>query len=189
MLDARLQDLADQLAIREVHCRYCRGVDRGDWDLVLSCFHPGARDDHGTYTGTIEGFVAFAREQASSPFQSTTHMVGNMLVEVDGDTARSEAYTWCFHRLVPAEDGTVLDLLLNVRYLDEWERRHREWRITDRLVVVDSERADPVTVVPDPRNWVSPKSAWQWNGGSRGHDDPSYRRGVGASGRAVRSRA
>ena len=44
---AALQMLIDEAAIKKVHLRYCRGIDRMDWDLIRSCYHPDAIDDHG----------------------------------------------------------------------------------------------------------------------------------------------
>jgi len=37
--------------IRAALARYCRGVNRLDFDLVASVFHPGARNEHGAYHG------------------------------------------------------------------------------------------------------------------------------------------
>ncbi|MEI6002085.1 hypothetical protein H3V53_34635 [Paraburkholderia bengalensis] len=31
--------------------RYCRGIDRIDWDLVRTCYHPDAFDEHGSSGG------------------------------------------------------------------------------------------------------------------------------------------
>jgi hypothetical protein len=41
--------------------RYARGVDRVDRDLLRSCYHPGAIDDHGRYLGDVEGFMSYAQ--------------------------------------------------------------------------------------------------------------------------------
>ena len=40
--ERRLQLLLDKQDIYELMCRYCRGVDRMDKELTLSCFWPGA---------------------------------------------------------------------------------------------------------------------------------------------------
>ena len=40
--DARLARLADRLEIRDVVYRYCRGIDRREYDLVRSCYHHDA---------------------------------------------------------------------------------------------------------------------------------------------------
>ena len=45
----------------EVINRYARGFDRKDWDLVRTCFHSDAVDDHGSTVGRAEDFVAFMR--------------------------------------------------------------------------------------------------------------------------------
>jgi hypothetical protein len=56
-MDQELQRLIDIAAITDVHLRYRRGIDRMDWDLVRSCYHPGATDDHGPFRGSVEQFI------------------------------------------------------------------------------------------------------------------------------------
>ena len=46
-LDPRLQSLLDKDEIRDVVMRFARGGDRHDWQLVRSCHHDDALDDHG----------------------------------------------------------------------------------------------------------------------------------------------
>lgn len=58
-LDPRLQRLLDEAEIREVMCRGARAIDRLDMELLRSCYHPDAVDDHGVYVGDVEGFIAF----------------------------------------------------------------------------------------------------------------------------------
>ncbi len=58
-MDPRLQALLDKQEIEEVVLRYCRGIDRRDFDLVRACYHPDARDHHGSFDGTVEEFVAW----------------------------------------------------------------------------------------------------------------------------------
>ncbi len=80
--------------------RYCRGIDRRDYELVRSCYHPDATDDHGGYQGGVDGFIDYIK--AGLPrFEQTMHMIGNIPIDIDGDVAQSEAYTLAFHR-VPA---------------------------------------------------------------------------------------
>lgn len=138
-----LQELLDQAEIRNVHLRYCRGVDRMDWDLIRSCYHPDAIDDHGPYVGDVEGFIAWAQEILPQ-FDSTTHFTGNQLVRVEGDAAWAEHCGQAFHRRPATDQGPPVDLVANVRYLDRMEKRDGEWRIARRLVTVDSDRSDPI---------------------------------------------
>ena len=52
-MDVALQRLLDEDAIKKVHLRYCRAIDRRDFDLLRTCYHPDAEDDHrvGWQTG------------------------------------------------------------------------------------------------------------------------------------------
>lgn len=139
-----LQQLSDEAEIRKVHLRYCRGVDRMDWDLVRSCYHPDATDDHGSYKGNIDGFMDWVAV-ALAKFESTTHFTGNQLVEVRGDCAWAEHYARIYHRRAARDNIPAEDLIVNVRYIDRMERRDGEWRIAARVIVADSNRLDPVS--------------------------------------------
>ena len=52
-----LHRLLDKSEIYDSICRYARGIDRGDWDLVRSTYHPDADDDHVEYKGGIDGLI------------------------------------------------------------------------------------------------------------------------------------
>jgi hypothetical protein len=163
-MEEALQRLLDEAAIKKVHIRYCRAIDRMDWELLRRCYHPDAVDDHGEYVGGIDGFIAYC--QAGCPtFLSTTHMTGNQLVEVDGDFAWGEHYARAFHRIAPKDGRPLLDLVVNARYVDRYERRDGEWRILKRTVVVDTDRVDPVR-----ESWV-PEVQLK---ARRDRSDPSY---------------
>ena len=165
-MEKSLQRLLDVEAIKEVHIRYCRGVDRRDWDLLRSCYHPDATDDHGDYVGGIEGFIEYCKV-GTLTFESTSHVTGNQLVEVDGDTAWAEHYAVAFHRLPASASGPAKDVVVNARYVDRFERRNGEWRIAYRVIVVDSERE-----LPAGERW-SPPVLYR---GRRDKTDPSYAR-------------
>lgn len=42
--NSKLQELLDKQAITEVLHQYCRGADRCDEELMMSCYHPDATD-------------------------------------------------------------------------------------------------------------------------------------------------
>ena len=52
--DAAIAELLDERAICKVVLRYCRGVDRMDRELVRSCFHDDAEDQHGNFRGNVD---------------------------------------------------------------------------------------------------------------------------------------
>lgn len=138
-MEEALQRLVDEAAIKDVQLRYCRGIDRRDLDLLRSCYHPDASDDHGEFVGGVEEFLAYV-ENGTRDFLSTSHQICNQLVEVHGDVAWAEAYVLAYHRLPAGEDGVEKDWICNARFVDRFERRDGEWRIADRKVVVDTDR-------------------------------------------------
>lgn len=143
MVDEVLQRLADEAEIKRVHLRYCRGVDRMDWELIRSCYHPDAVDHHGDYVGGVDGFIEYGKANLPK-FASTNHCVCNQLIEVKGDHAFAEHYAIAYHR-IPAEHGEPeKDWIANVRYVDRFERRNGEWRIAKRHALVDADRIEIV---------------------------------------------
>jgi SnoaL-like domain len=159
-----LRRLIDEAAIREVHLRYCRGVDRRDWDLVRSCYHPDARDFHGPYNGDIDGFIIWAKGNCEA-IEITQHLTGNQLVEIDGDVAWQESYTAAFHSVRATESEPAMHRWLRLRYFDRMERREAAWRIAHRMVMLDGQWAAPAQEFPGP-----------WLRGRYDMSDPTYNR-------------
>ena len=44
-----LEELSAYIEIKQVLYMYCRGVDRGDAELIRSVYHPDAIDEHGPF--------------------------------------------------------------------------------------------------------------------------------------------
>ncbi|MFO1189553.1 MAG: nuclear transport factor 2 family protein [Alphaproteobacteria bacterium] len=146
----KLARLVARAEIEDALCRYSRGVDRRDWPAVKACYHDDAFDQHGDYSGDVDGFIAWVSvRHAHVPFSA--HFLGNCLIEfVDDTTAIVETY---FHamRRNPARpkaagaapsagaEGTDVDMI--GRYLDRFELRNGNWRIAKRMVVSDAARA------------------------------------------------
>lgn len=129
---AELRALCDRQAIWDCLMCYCRGVDRLDADLVRSAYWPDAHDTHGAMSGTPEEFLAkWLPTQAVR--EVAQHMVTNHTVVLDGDLARAETY---FTSVMKNTGSTTLQLV-GGRYLDTFERRGAEWRIRERVVVLD----------------------------------------------------
>jgi hypothetical protein len=140
----RLAKLLDQQEIRDVCYRYCRGIDRRQFDLVRSCYHPDATDDHGDYKGGVDGFIDYVTVGLRR-WVSTNHFLGNMLIEPRADQARVETYAIAFHRFAARAERPERDFIAGIRYVDDFERRDGEWRIATRVCVVDWTRSDEVS--------------------------------------------
>jgi hypothetical protein len=157
--ECELQELWDKQALKELIVRVARAIDRCDEELLLSCYWPDAFDDHGVYKGEPVGFLAHLRKKTMVPSNGPIqHSITNALFDVAGDSAYGESYGES--RSVDA-DGQVSRGL--ARYVDRYERRNGQWRISHRRVILESAR--PGFDVSD------------FTVGTRDRSDPSYERG------------
>jgi hypothetical protein len=140
-----LQELRDRAAIHDLVMRYARGVDRRDLELVASCFAPDAAYEGALGAGTIAVALAALGERLQR-YQATMHFMGNLLVELDGDTARCETYGLVYHRLQGTHEAH--DFVVGVRYLDELARHGDGWWIVRRVVRTEFQRYDAVIAPP-----------------------------------------
>lgn len=137
-----IAEVAARQAITEVLHRYCRGMDRMDRELTLSCWHPGGTDEHAPlYAGSAEGFVDWLWP-VHAAMLGTRHVLTNIHIEVDGDRAVSESY-WTVTLRVPRPEG-VVDIFGGGRYLDRLECIRGVWAFRHRCSVHDWDRVDPV---------------------------------------------
>ena len=143
MTQAAIDELLAKQEITELLYRYCRGIDRLDWELVRSCYHDDAFDDHGIFRGSPDEFVAFFTEFLT-PLTATTHTLGNILITVNGDVAGCESYILAWHRVPADGDAPPRDLTASGRYVDRLERRNGQWKIAHRTVLFDWTRIEPV---------------------------------------------
>lgn len=147
-MDPRLAALLDKQEIEEVVLRYCRGIDRRDFDLVRSCYHPEAQDHHGSFSGTVEEYIAWV-DKLTARYRFTMHFVANVLIEFpEADSpgspdsraaneehlsAASETYGISLHR--SDDPKPYMNLATGFRYLDRFEKRNGRWKIAERTAV------------------------------------------------------
>jgi hypothetical protein len=128
------QEIADRLAIAEQIYRYCRSVDRLDVPLGHGVFHADSTADFGFYKGSGRGWIDFICEEHRK-FLHHSHQVTNIIIEVDGDRAGSEAYVTATLR---SRDGDkIMQRQIFARYVDAWSRRDDRWAIDSRECVID----------------------------------------------------
>jgi hypothetical protein len=124
------EQLSDLVEIRDVALRYSRGIDRLDADTMRSAYWADAIDDHGVFVGNAWEFVERCMG-SHARWRSTMHCVLNHAIELDGtETARGEVYNVTY--LFPPEGEPSMWV---GRYLDHYERRGDEWRISHRICV------------------------------------------------------
>ena len=168
-VDRNFRELLARQQIHDALLRYCRGVDRLDPDIIQSAYHPGARDNHGSFDGPVDKFIEWVMSNhAGGKVLNSVHHLGNSLITFEDEKiAHGETYVSVNHRRLI--DGELFDLISHGRFIDRFEERNDEWKIVDRLVVVDWDRLDRVD-----RQWGGPLTEKLENA-QRSREDASYR--------------
>ena len=144
---ATLQELLDARAIEQVFNRYFDRVDANDPEGASQSF-----SEDVTFEIMIgkrkQGRERFARSlgRVLDRYERTSHHVGNISVDLHGDTADVVAYVYAYHRL----RSTGEPWHLWARMVDKFARIDGRWQITEHLLV-------GLDAVPDrpeiPRDW------------------------------------
>ena len=148
---------------RRADARYCRAPrpDRPP-DRPRRFWHAdGTADYRGIFHGLGSEFIDSVW-QVHASFGTHARQLTNILIEVDGDRAISEAYVTVVLRGDPAGTG-LLTLAEIGRYLDRWERRNGRWAISARVYVTDlpmlGQAADPAAITDARRDRTDPSGA------------------------------
>jgi hypothetical protein len=161
-----LNELADREAIRDCLARFSRAIDRVDFGRSQDLYWSGGTDDHGGFfLGPFEDYFTLA-EEVLGKLDVTQHILGNCLIEIRGSTASTETYVVAYHGLT--ENGRTLNYVGGARYLDKFEKRQDEWRIINRVLVIDWMKN-----IPDDPSWAEDPIGGHLVGGQRWPDDRS----------------
>ena len=139
-----MKSLDELLAWHEIYdrlCDYMRAQDRLDSELHRSVFHDDATTDYGSLKGGADAFVDFAQGLLATHC-SNHHMIGQVRIDFEGETAFGEVYFQAFHRIID-DDKADQDLWISGRYVDRYERRAGVWKIAHRSELVDWLRVEP----------------------------------------------
>ncbi|MAT51651.1 MAG: hypothetical protein CMK32_10765 [Porticoccaceae bacterium] len=154
------QTTVDKQAIAEVIYRYCRAMDRIDHELGYSVWHEDGIADYGDmFQGSGRGFIDWVCETHAA-MVSHSHQVTNILIDVNGDRAGSEAYITVALRF--EQDGKLMQLTGRGRYIDRWSKRDGRWAIDKRTYVQDFDDLREIT--------ATMVKGWS----TRDRNDPSY---------------
>ena len=130
----------DWHAIETLVMTYAERVDLGDFAGVAALFaHATYRAEHGGEIASQDGAAAVQatfdsmvrRYDDGTP--RTKHVTTNLIVELDGDAARSR----CYYTVFQQTDVLPLQPIIAGRYHDRFARVDGEWRFADRLIYSD----------------------------------------------------
>jgi ketosteroid isomerase-like protein len=115
----------DTDTLRNVLQQYARAADARDLDALAALVHPDAVIEGSRGVQTLGEWLDAMR--GPRPFPVSMHLLGDPLIELDGDVARLDTYAVVFQ----IGDGNAgqADLTLGIRYFDELTRTSGRWRI------------------------------------------------------------
>ncbi|MFI6284894.1 nuclear transport factor 2 family protein [Streptomyces sp. NPDC051018] len=148
-LARRVETLEAESAILKTLFRLAITLDYGDHETWLDCFVQDAVFEMAevSETGRVvrvrhtsrDALAAFIPGHSHAPAHFHKHLVGDPLIEVDGDSATSTSY---LTRIDKGENGPFLWSF--GRYLDTFTKcEDGRWRLSRRTIEVES-RAVPV---------------------------------------------
>jgi hypothetical protein len=161
MDEALLRQFADRQAITDLIYRYCRSMDRIDAELGYTVWHEDGTADYGEgiFQGTGRGFVDWVCDRHRGMIVHS-HQISNIIIDLDGEGAGSEAYVTATLRMMAGEQ--LKQITTQCRYVDRWSRRDGRWAIDHRITIVDLDEIRDVTP-------LTPGDL-----GARDRSDPSY---------------
>ena len=137
-----LQQLADIEAIKLAKARYCDIVDhlpesRGNGvEQLTALFTPDARLDYTSLFGRVlegHGGIRDFFGILATTRVGLWHLISNPIVEVDGDSAKSQ---WLWYAMSKPRDAPTDEAVVrHGRYYDEHVRTPDGWKQTKMLVV------------------------------------------------------
>ncbi|MDC7870845.1 nuclear transport factor 2 family protein [Pantoea ananatis] len=140
-MNDKLQELLDKQEIMELQYKYAHGVDRKDFELFASCFTDVISTDLSSYMPdlkftemTINEWVEMVKKLIGHT-KATQHQMTNMLITIDGDTAKSKIALRAQH-YVPNDFGENF-LECGCHYDNTYLRVNGEWKISGIKVTFD----------------------------------------------------
>ncbi len=128
---------ADDEAVRALVIAYAERLDAGDLDGVAALF------DDAVVRSARSGGALHGRDAVRRMYEPvilyedgtprTKHVLANLEVTVEGDTASSRCTFTVFQAAVPGR----LAPSLTGRYLDRFERSEGRWRFVERVIAAD----------------------------------------------------
>jgi ketosteroid isomerase-like protein len=141
-----LQRLVDERDIAVLLATLARILDSRDWSSV-----PEVVAEDMSFDYTNSGTDVQGREALLGNFRQfldvcgpSQHLLGSIIIEVDGDHALSRSYVQARHRSKDPADPRLFDS--NGEYIDRWERRAEGWRMVHRRAIWASMRGDPSVI-------------------------------------------
>ncbi len=129
-----LQEISDRLEIQQLLVDYASAIDCKAFDELDAVFTPDASIDYSAVGGAVGRYPEVKEwlKVALAMFPNYQHMLGNMSIRIDGDTASGR--TICFNPMeMPLPDGGSQVMFVGIWYVDRFVRTPLGWRISERV--------------------------------------------------------
>lgn len=151
--EEKVLELWDKQAISEVIIKFARALDRMDGDLMKSTYWPDAIEEHQDpiypdlfhWNDNAHTFVPIAMKGFEA-LETSQHRISNILIELDGDTAKAEAYVYAYH-VAKDEKGVDHEGILGGRHLFNFVKKGDTWKIQHRNTIFDWNRNNKASAV------------------------------------------
>lgn len=122
--------LLDERDIGRALSRFARAMDDRDWDAAKAILSPDATGDLGTGPLDSPDAIICCIRHYLDGCGPTQHLLGNLVIDIDGDHAQSRCYVSDTH--LGAGDRHTLRFVTLGDYHDRWQRIDGQWRMTHR---------------------------------------------------------
>lgn len=136
-----IAELKDRMAISDCLARCLQGLDQRDWPLFEGSFTKGALIEMPLYLPaplSPQMFRDMLREKIDPKRYSGQHFLGNMLVEIEGDRAKSITEFTAVNLNRGSAPDTAIREALSGLYINELARGTIGWRIIRHVIALKS---------------------------------------------------
>lgn len=128
-----MSEIEDRLEIENLQTVFAHAADRGDYALLRSLYTDDAVDDHGGYSGPVDGYIEWVKMTHES-YEVLSHICGKPLIHLAGDRAESEMKGLVFMRL---KGPPAANTFAVTRAFDRYVRTANGWRFSSRKLCGD----------------------------------------------------
>jgi hypothetical protein len=131
-----IEEISDRLEIQQLLIDYSTAIDQRRFDDLDAVFTPDAYIDYRV-SGGIDGRFPEVKAWLADVlpnFPAYYHMLGNVDIRLDGDTATSRAI--CFNPMVMGGDpgqSSAQIYFVGIWYIDAFVRTPQGWRMSRRV--------------------------------------------------------
>lgn len=146
-----LDDLLAEREIQRALAGFARAMDARDWTALHDIVLEDATADIGT--GPLQGRAALIAHMRAflDECGPTQHLLGNIVIDVHGNTATSKAYVSDTH--IGAGDKADRTFSTLGEYHDQWKKIDGRWRMTHRTKHNRAHIGSFEVLGPGPEDW------------------------------------